>query len=491
MVIPRLADQHNMMMEPMQIDMPEHDGHGHVNREDVFIVENPTLDLDAYVSNYKGITKLQRLMFIAKHCPIFAVDALKMCANAVRSTHNVDLYREVMTRLTESFNQEDGGGGGGGNNGAQQQVQGPDLDNHWVETTSKRAIQKLDKLDQDLKTYKNNSIKESIRRGHDDLGDHYLDCGDYSNALKCYSRARDYCICAQHIVNMCMNVISVSLYMHNWPHVQTYVHKAESVPDLIADNATTTTTTTAVVATDKQKKSNAEILAKLKCASGLAELAQRQYKNAARLFLQVSFDHLDYSEILSAQDVAIYGGICALATFDREELQKKVLSSSSFKQFLELQPQLRDILHKFYSSQYAVCLKLLDTMKDNLLLDIFLSPHVDQLYTQIRNRSLIQYFSPYVSADLNKMAASFNTSVASLEDELTQLILDAQISARIDSRKKILYARDVDHRCSTFLKAAQTGAEYEARIKTLMLRTVVLQHQVQVKSPWRDDDATR
>lgn len=37
------------------------------------------------------------------------------------------------------------------------------------------------------------------RRGHDDLGDHYLDCGDLSNALKCYSRARDYCTSAKHM----------------------------------------------------------------------------------------------------------------------------------------------------------------------------------------------------------------------------------------------------------------------------------------------------
>jgi len=49
------------------------------------------------------------------------------------------------------------------------------------------------------------------RRGHDDLGDHYLDCGDLANALKCYSRARDYCTTARHLVNMCLNVIKVSL----------------------------------------------------------------------------------------------------------------------------------------------------------------------------------------------------------------------------------------------------------------------------------------
>ena len=35
------------------------------------------------------------------------------------------------------------------------------------------------------------------------------------------------------------------------------------------------------------------------------------------------------------------------------------------------------------------------------------------------------------------MAAAFNTTVPSLEDELTQLILDGQISARIDSNAKV------------------------------------------------------
>lgn len=68
------------------------------------------------------------------------------------------------------------------------------------------------------------------RRGHDDLGDHYVDCGDLSNALKCYSRARDYCTSAKHVINMCLNVIKVSVYLQNWSHVLSYVNKAESTP---------------------------------------------------------------------------------------------------------------------------------------------------------------------------------------------------------------------------------------------------------------------
>ena len=75
--------------------------------------------------------------------------------------------------------------------------------------------------------------------------------------------------------------------------------------------------------------------------------------------------------------------------------------------------------------------------QDNLLLDMYIAPHVNALYTQIRNRALIQYFSPYLSADMRKMAAAFNTTVLALEDELMQLILDGQIQARIDSHNKV------------------------------------------------------
>lgn len=38
------------------------------------------------------------------------------------------------------------------------------------------------------------------------------------------------------------------------------------------------------------------------------------------------------------------------------------------------------------------------------------------------------------------MAESFNTTVTALEDELTQLILDDQIQARIDSHNKVIQA---------------------------------------------------
>ncbi|XP_072167674.1 COP9 signalosome complex subunit 1-like [Diadema setosum] len=446
-------------VEPMQVDLPPERSES--QEELRYSVDNPTLDVEAYATSYTGLAKINRLMFVALHCPGLKIESLRMALNYTQTTYNTHMYQMVHRRLTDAVSNP---------SVLPDAVAGvvhnvPSLDTQWIETTNKKAALKLEKLDTDLKNYKTNSIKESIRRGHDDLGDHYLDQGDLSNALKCYSRARDYCTSPKHIINMCLNVIKVSIHLQNWSHVLSYVNKAEATPEL----------------SEKDTKDNLMVVTKLKCAAGLAELATKKYKPAAKYFLQASFDHCEFPDLMSPNNVAMYGGLCALASFDRQELQKNVISSSSFKLFLELEPQLRDIIFMFYESKYASCLKLLDEIKDNLLLDMYLAPHVSILYSQIRNRALIQYFSPYVSADLNKMASAFNTSVAELEDELMQLILDGQINARIDSHSKILYARDVDQRSSTFEKSLAMGKAFQRRTKALILRSAMLKNKIQVK----------
>lgn len=447
-------------VEPMQVDAPPEDNDN--NEEETYIVENPSLDLEVYANSYSGLAKLYRLIYIIDHCPSLRLEALKMAITYVMTTYNVNLYQVLHQKLAEVTSNSSIPDVA--TQSTSQDV--PTIDSMWIETRSKKAALKLEKLDNDLKNYKSNSIKESIRRGHDDLGDHYLDCGDLSNALKCYSRSRDYCTSGKHVVNMCVNVIKVSVYLQNWSHVLSYVSKAENTPDFMESQT---------------KDANLLTSTKLKCAAGLAELATRKYKSAAKHFLQANLDHCDFPELMSANNVAMYGGLCALATFDRHELQKNVIFSSSFKLFLELEPQLRDIIFKFYESKYASCLKLLDEIKDNLLLDMYIAPHVNTLYTQIRNRALIQYFSPYLSADMHKMATAFNRTVSALEDELMQLILEGQIQARIDSHNKILFAKDVDQRSTTFEKSLQMGKEYQRRTRMLILRAAVLKNKIHVK----------
>jgi len=67
--------------------------------------------------------------------------------------------------------------------------------------------------------------------------------------------------------------------------------------------------------------------------------------------------------VISANDVATYGSLCALATFDRIALRTKILQNSDFKQYLEQEPTMREIIEAFYNSNYKICLETLDRIK--------------------------------------------------------------------------------------------------------------------------------
>ena len=219
-------------IEPMQIDAQPEDNEN--NEDELYMVEEPTIDLEAYANSFTGLAKIYRLIFIADHCPSLRLDALKMSINYVTSTtYNVAMYQHLHKKLADlTATQNVGGPVPLPDIAAQSNTQDvPSYDAVWMEQKNKKAALKLEKLDNDLKNSKSNSIKESIRRGHDDLGDHYLSCGELPNALKCYSRARDYCTSGKHVVNMCLNVIKVSIYLQNWSHVLSYVSKAECTPD--------------------------------------------------------------------------------------------------------------------------------------------------------------------------------------------------------------------------------------------------------------------
>ena len=48
-----------------------------------------------------------------------------------------------------------------------------------------------------------------------------------------------------------------------------------------------------------------------------------------------------YSDVLSASDVALYGGLTALASLERPELKASVVDNVGFRELLELNPEAR------------------------------------------------------------------------------------------------------------------------------------------------------
>ncbi|KAL8495343.1 hypothetical protein ACS0TY_019486 [Phlomoides rotata] len=408
------------------------------------IISGEQLDIEAYAALYTGRTKITRLLFIADKCgvPSMQLEALRMAYDEIKKGENTQLFREVVGMI----------------DGRLGPNYGPD--NAWAEVVDRRAESRKEKLENELNAYRTNLIKESIRMGYNDFGDFYYAHGLLGEAFKNYVRTRDYCTTSKHIIHMCLNAILVSIEMGQFTHVTSYVSKAEQTQDAL-DPVT---------------------IAKLRCAAGLAHLEGKNYKLAARKFLETGPElGNNYTEVIAQQDIATYGSLCALATFDRAELKSKVIDNANFRNFLELVPEIRELINDFHTSHYASCLEYLGSLKANLLLDIHLHDHVETLYEQIRNKALIQYTLPFVSVDLRMMASAFNTSGAGLEKELEALITNDQIQARIDSHNKILYARHADQRNGTFQRVLQTGSEFDREVRAMLLRANLIKHDYNSK----------
>ena len=295
-------------------------------------------------------------------------------------------------------------------------------------------------------------IKESIRTGHNELGDFHLERGNLQESLKSYLRTRDYCTSSKHVNEMCLNVIRVSVEMGNYALVNQYVTKAENTPDVSEGTDIITTS-------------------KILASSALANLEGKKYKIVARKLLdcEIVLEN-SFNDVITCSDIALYAGLTALATFDRRELKEKVLSNNKFRAFLELEPDVSNIINCFYESKYTACLESLDRLLPRLLLDIYLKEHVTTLYEKIRSKALVQYVSTFTSVDMNKMAVVFNTTVENLEKEIAALIMEKQIKARIDSHKKILYARVTDIRNATYQKALEMGDSFIRESEACILR---------------------
>lgn len=59
-------------------------------------------DLEQYAASYSGLMRIERLQFIADHCPPLRVEALKMALSFVQRTFNVDMYEEIHRKLLEA-----------------------------------------------------------------------------------------------------------------------------------------------------------------------------------------------------------------------------------------------------------------------------------------------------------------------------------------------------------------------------------------------------
>ncbi|EFH42774.1 hypothetical protein ARALYDRAFT_919561 [Arabidopsis lyrata subsp. lyrata] len=242
------------------------------------------------------------------------------------------------------------------------------------------------------------------------LGELHYDYGDLNEAFRIFHEELESCTMETQVIESHLKLILVSLKRGKLEDVLQWVDKVRergggSMESIVA--------------------------AKVTCACALGNMGLQRYKTAAREFLDVSCGLGDtFNEVILPRDVAIYGGLCALATYDRSEIKARtqgVLANNHAWRVLGFAPEIRKIITEFHKGHYTYCLNYLQSIKPNLLLDIYAFKHVERLFDQIREKALLEYAQPFESLNLDTMAREFNSSVSGLEKELVVLITDNKL----------------------------------------------------------------
>lgn len=301
----------------------------------------------------------------------------------------------------------------------------------------------------------------------EELGKHYHSIGDLQSALKNFNRMRDYCTTPAHIATVAFHVIAVNIEQKSWLGVQNQVSKIRNLQMKPEENQP-----------------------RVAAAQGLHHMALGDYREAAGAFLGVETTLGDsYNEILSSNDVAVYGGLCALASMSRSELKSHVLESTSFRSFLELEPHIRRAINSFCASKYSQCLEILELYRADYMLDIYLQDQLPTIYQRIRTKSIVQYFQPFSRVTLDSMEKMFGTAPnwsskqgtqnakaasEAFRDELIQMIQSHALSARIDLENDVLIAHESSRRAAMQQEALETVDSFirEARLKLMRLNAI-------------------
>ncbi|KAJ3442890.1 cop9 signalosome complex subunit [Anaeramoeba flamelloides] len=407
-------------------------------------VDFSSFDIEDYIEGYQGHTRMDRLLFIAQRSEIHQQKALKMFLEEVKKTRNIQKYRKIVEKYSDVLQDE------------------KTLDQKWIDKTLKDSASTYDILETNLKKAKENVNQEGIRDGNVQLGHFYFGKGDLKSALKYYSRAKEATGDPIEIVNCCLAAIKTAMEGKSYSHISSYLNAAQK----------------------KSEDLELETNGILRTINGFLSLTSREFKTAAHQFIHAPGKKVfEYPEIFTSLDIGIYGGFLSLATFNRRELKRNILDNEYFKNYLELVPEMRDIIYNFYESNYAAFVEGLEKIKPQLLLDQYLSSHVERLYIRIREKAIIQYFSPYLTLDMKKMATDFGTTLELIEIEVSNLIAEDKLAGKIDQKNKILYGTRINKRSQTFQEVLSFGKDYRRKTRALLLRANLIQNKMTVKRP--------
>ena len=282
-------------------------------------IASSDLDVAAYAKAYSGKAQLDRLLHIARVCPSLKRACLEVCVATVRGGIDVGAYDRVMSAASALDSTTWA------------------LDAAWMSAQSQTNDKQVRYLEDEIQRWRNLSNREKICSSYLEAAAYCVSIGNLNTAISRYIEAKSYASDTAMLLDINLKIMACSIQSGQFGHVKSEASHALASEEIFA-------------AGEHQRQFRSKVV----CCLALYNLHNGRYDAAVHHFMDCHFSvHAAFGEVLSGRDIALYGGLCALAAFNRLQLKKRVLDNAEFKRFLELQPKVGALIQGFYDSEYG------------------------------------------------------------------------------------------------------------------------------------------
>lgn len=303
---------------------------------------------------------------------------------------------------------------------------------------------------------KNAGLKDSYRVNILELGGYYYKAGDMNNSLKLLLRAKDLTVTAEQQYELYLRTAFTSLHKKNMSFTQNNAQKVLSL----------------VTLPEKSLLPAAVIM-------GICSIDNSNYKTATEYFLRTAGENSQ--ELACNSDLAAYISICALASMDRKTISNEVTQSKAFITYSEEEPKFIELLECFLTCKFNRLIQILEDIRKQMLLDVYIGKYMTNLCDEIKSRCLIQFMKAFKKIRISELAVNFVCSEMDIEEKLAKLISDGKIDARIDAHQKTVMSRQVDEKNKVNRTVLNVAKSFMHNTQLVLLRMSMLKADVVVR----------
>lgn len=315
------------------------------------------------------------------------------------------------------------------------------FDSVYYEKLVAKNTEQIKKLKDSLELLKTNDEGPlEIANGWIELGEYYVQIGDFENAEKILlGDALTFAISIGAKIDIYFMMLRLAFFYSDFSYIK---EKLDVVDSLI------------------EKGGDWERRNRFKTYLGIYSLAVRDFKKSAELLVD-SLATFTSLELTSYENIATYASVAGLFALERTDLKMKIIDSPELLSLMTSTPALQSISSltiALYTSDYASFFPFLLETYDNVLIPCkYLYKHADFFVREMRRKVYAQLLDSYKTLSLKSMANSFGVSVEFLDNDLGKFIPNKQLNCVIDRVNGIVETKRPDNKNAQYQQLIKQG----------------------------------